>query len=527
MLNEGMDIESNNRAGSRAAGGVGRREADLEMKAERKRLALARPDLLQEAAFIDGEWVSAVSSVEVTNPATGRLLGRVPALGKAEATRAIEVAERAFAMWRAKSAGERSAVLRRWYELILENSEDLARLMTAEQGKPLAEARGEVSYAASFVEWFAEEARRAYGDIIPGHQSGKRLLVLKQPVGVVAAVTPWNFPAAMITRKVAPAIAVGCTVVLKPSELTPFTALALALLGSEAGLPPGVFNVITGDPEPIGDVLTSDPRVRKFTFTGSTRVGKMLAARCMSTVKRVSLELGGNAPFIVFDDADIDEAVEGALASKFRNTGQTCVCANRFFVQSGIYDEFAKRLAKRVSEMVVGDGLEGVTHQGPLIDRNALEKVERHIEDALNKGSRILAGGSRLYDNFHEPTVLVDVSPHTALFREETFGPVAGLLRFDKEEEVIDLANDTTAGLAAYVFTRDLGRSWRVSEALQFGMVGLNTGLISSAVAPFGGMKESGLGREGSAYGIQDYLDIKLVCTEVLAELRGLALRSS
>jgi succinate-semialdehyde dehydrogenase/glutarate-semialdehyde dehydrogenase len=527
MLNEGLDIHLNERTSVEAQLDLGGSKADMNMMAERKRLALARPDLLRERAFIDGEWVSAESFLDVHNPATGRLLGRVPSLGKAEAARAITVAQRAFAMWRAKSASERSTILRRWYELIVENGEDLARLMTAEQGKPLTEARGEVSYAASFVEWFAEEARRAYGDIIPGHQSDKRLLVLKQPVGVVAAVTPWNFPAAMITRKVAPAIAVGCTVVLKPSELTPFSALALALLGSEAGLPAGVFNVITGDPEPIGEVLTSDPRVRKFTFTGSTRVGKMLAARCMSTVKRVSLELGGNAPFIVFDDADIDEAVEGALASKFRNTGQTCVCANRFFVQSGVYDEFAKRLAQRVSEMVVGDGLEGMTHQGPLINSDALEKVERHIADALSKGSQILVGGIRRYGNFHEPTVLTDVSPHTALFREETFGPVAGLLRFETEAEVIELANDTNSGLAAYLFTRDLSRSWRVSEALQFGMVGLNTGMISSAVAPFGGMKESGLGREGSAYGIQDYLDIKLVCTEVLAELRGLALHSS
>jgi succinate-semialdehyde dehydrogenase/glutarate-semialdehyde dehydrogenase len=498
---------------------------DMCMTAERGRLALARPDLLRERAFVDGDWVSAEATLDVHNPATGRLLGRVPALGAAEATLAVDAAARAFATWREKSAGDRAAVLRRWYELILAHTEDLARLMTAEQGKPLAEARGEISYAASFVEWFAEEARRAYGDIIPGHHSGKRLLVLKQPVGVVSAVTPWNFPAAMITRKVAPAIAVGCTVVLKPSELTPFSALALALLGQEAGLPPGVFNVITGEPEAIGEVLTSDPRIRKFTFTGSTRVGKLLAARCMSTVKRVSLELGGNAPFIVFDDANLEDAVEGALASKFRNTGQTCVCANRFFVQSGIYDAFAKRLAQRVSTMVLGDGLEGVTHQGPLINRDAAEKVERHVADAVAKGGQVLVGGARKEGNFHEPTVLTGVLPNMELFREETFGPVAGLLRFETEQEVIDLANDTNSGLAAYLYTSDLSRSWRVSEALQFGMVGLNTGMISTAVAPFGGMKESGLGREGSAYGIQDYLDIKLVCTEVLAELRGLALR--
>src|SRR5690606_27855405 len=369
MLNKDMEIHSNKRASGFARPELGEREADMNMIAERKRLALVRPDLLQEGAFIDGEWVSAESFIDVQNPATGRLLGRVPALGKGETIRAIGAAERAFALWRAKSAGERSAVLRRWYELIIENTEDLARLMTAEQGKPLAEARGEVAYAASFIEWFAEEARRAYGDIIPGHMADKRLLVLKQPVGVVAAITPWNFPAAMITRKVGPALAVGCTVVLKPSELTPFSALALAQLAEEAGVPRGVFNIVTGEPQGIGDVLTGDPRIRKFTFTGSTGVGKMLAARCMGTVKKVSLELGGNAPFIVFDDADVEQAVAGALASKFRNTGQTCVCANRFLVQSGIYDRFAQRLAEKVGEMVVGDGLEGVTQQGPLINQ--------------------------------------------------------------------------------------------------------------------------------------------------------------
>jgi succinate-semialdehyde dehydrogenase/glutarate-semialdehyde dehydrogenase len=487
----------------------------MDMMTERSRLALARPGLLNECAYIDGRWMASSAVLEVRNPATGRQIGVVPLLGATETREAVSAAHRAFADWRERSAEERASVLRRWCQLILQNAEDLARLMTAEQGKPLTESRGEIAYAASFVEWFAEEARRAYGDLIPGHQRDKRLLVLKQPVGVVAAITPWNFPAAMITRKVAPALAVGCTVVLKPSELTPFSALALALLANEAGLPAGTFNVVTGDPRTIGEVLTSDVRVRKFTFTGSTPVGKMLAARCMNTVKRVSLELGGNAPFIVFDDADIDRAVEGAVASKFRNTGQTCVCANRFLVQDGIHDEFAARLTKRVSSLVVGDGLEGVTHQGPLINRAALDKVERHVADARGKGARVLIGGSRKSGNFHEPTVLSDVLPHMLLFREETFGPVAGLVRFSTEAQAIELANESDAGLAAYLYTRDLSRSWRVSEALQYGMVGLNTGMISTTVAPFGGIKESGFGREGSHYGLNDYLETKLVCTEV------------
>ena len=488
-----------------------------ENLAELTRLALARPELLREAAYIDGAWVTGSSMLKVMNPATGRLLGRVPALGAGETTQAVAAAQQAFVSWRARSAAERASILRRWYQAIVANTEDLARLMTAEQGKPLAEARGEIAYAASFIEWFAEEARRAYGDVIPGHQADKRLLVLKEPVGVVGAVTPWNFPAAMITRKVGPALAVGCTVVLKPSELTPFSALALAYLGHEAGLPNGVFNVVTGEPQPIGEVLTGDPRVRKFTFTGSTRVGKLLAARCMQTVKRVSLELGGNAPFLVFDDADVERAVEGALMSKFRNAGQTCVCANRFLVQSGIYDEFARRLGQRAAALVVGDGLEGETQQGPLINDAAVGKVDGHVRDALDKGGKLLVGGARRGGYFYDPTVITDVTPQMALFREETFGPLAGLLRFETEAEAIRLANDTSAGLAAYVYTRDLSRSWRVSEALQYGMVGLNTGLISSTVAPFGGVKESGLGREGSHYGIQDYLDTKLVCSEIAA----------
>jgi len=485
--------------------------------AERERLALAQPQLLREAAYINGTWVTGPSELEVVNPATGRPLGTTPLLGAPETTRAVEEAHRAFFSWRARGAGERGAILRRWFDLIVAHREDLARLMTAEQGKPLAEARAEVGYAASFIEWFAEEARRAYGDLIPGHLPDKRLMVLKEPVGVVAAITPWNFPAAMITRKVAPALAAGCTVVLKPSDLTPFSALALAHLSHEAGLPAGVFNVITGLPQPIGAVLTTDPRVRKFTFTGSTPVGKMLAAQCMGTVKRVSLELGGNAPFIVFDDANIDQAVEGALASKFRNTGQTCVCANRFLVQRGVYAEFARRLSERVATLVVGDGLEGETQQGPLINAAAVDKVERHVRDALERGGQLQQGGARRGGLFYDPTVITNVTPDMALFREETFGPLAGLLRFDTEAEAIALANDSSAGLAAYLYTNDLSRSWRVSEALEYGMVGLNTGLISTAVAPFGGIKESGLGREGSRYGIQDYLETKLVCSEISA----------
>ena len=483
-------------------------------------LALAideRPARLREAAYIDGRWVEGERTLAVVNPATGRRLGSVPDLGAAEAERAVAAAHRALPDWRARSARERSRLLRRWFDLISDRAEDIARLITAEQGKPLAEARGEAAYAAAFIEWFAEEARRAYGDVIPGHQTDKRLLVLRQPVGVVAAVTPWNFPAAMITRKAGPALAVGCTMVVKPSELTPFTALALAELAHEAGIPPGVFNVVTGQAGPIGEVLTTDPRVRKFTFTGSTGVGKMLAARCMGTVKRVSLELGGNAPFIVFDDADLDRAVQGALASKFRNTGQTCVCANRLLVQAGVYDEFARRLAHAVSAYVAGDGLAGATDQGPLINPAALEKVERHVADARARGGVVLTGGERLPAGplFYAPTVITGVTSDMLLSREETFGPVAGLMRFETEAQAIALANDTAAGLAAYVFTRDQSRVWRVGEALEYGMIGLNTGLISTEVAPFGGVKESGLGREGSRYGVDEYLESKLLCVDV------------
>ena len=488
------------------------------MAAEQARMGLAAGELLRQAAYIDGEWVDAAQKLDVINPASQQVLGTVPALGAAQTERAIASAYRAFGSWRRLAAGERGAILQRWYELILSHQEDLARLMTAEQGKPLSESRGEITYAASFIEWFAQEGRRAYGQVIPGHAADKRLVVLREPVGVVTAVTPWNLPAAMITRKVGPALAAGCTVVLKPSELTPFSALALAWLASRAGVPAGVLNVVTGEPAAIGEVLTTDPRVRKFTFTGSTRVGKLLAARCMGTVKHVSLELGGNAPFIVFDDADLERAVEGAVASKFRNTGQTCVCANRILVQQGLHDEFVARLSERVAGLVVGDGLQGDTHQGPLINSAAVDKVERHVEDALARGGRLRTGGRRLGGNFFQPTVITGVGREAAVFTEETFGPLAGIVKFATEAEAIDLANDTTAGLAAYVYTRDLNRSWRVSEALQYGMVGLNTGLVSTTVAPFGGVKESGLGREGSSFGLNEYLETKLVCTAVSAE---------
>jgi succinate-semialdehyde dehydrogenase / glutarate-semialdehyde dehydrogenase len=490
---------------------------DRTKTAEQGRLDLTSGELFRQAAYIDGQWVEGARSLDVLNPASLQVLGRVPALGSAETERAVAAAHRAFESWRRVSAGERGAVLQRWFELIMAHQEDLARIMTAEQGKPLSESRGEIVYAASFIEWFAQESRRAYGQVIPGHAADKRLVVLREPVGVVGAVTPWNFPSAMITRKVGPALAAGCTVVLKPSELTPFSALALAWLGSQAGVPPGVFNVVTGEPVAIGEVLTTDPRVRKFTFTGSTRVGKLLAARCMGTVKHVSLELGGNAPFIVFDDADLKLAVTGAMASKFRNTGQTCVCANRILVQQGIHDEFVAKLCEQVGKLVLGDGLKGETQQGPLINAAAVDKVERHVQDAVAHGGKVLAGGARISGNFFQPTVITGVTREAALFEEETFGPLAGIVKFATEADAIRLANDTTAGLAAYFYTRDLNRAWRVSEALQYGMVGLNTGLISTTVAPFGGVKESGLGREGSSFGLAEYLETKLVCTEVSA----------
>ncbi len=489
-----------------------------DVDAERSRLALKRSDLLKEAAYIGGAWVSGTDSIVVFNPATGRPLGAVPNLGGAQTEQAASAAAAALPAWRARTGKERAAILRRWFDLMMEHKSDLARLMTAEQGKPLAEAEGEVAYAASFLEWFGEEAKRAYGDIIPGHQADKRLMVLRQPVGVVAAITPWNFPAAMITRKVGPALAAGCTVVLKPSELTPFSALALAVLGEEAGVPAGVFNIVTGQPAPIGEVLTTDPRIAKFTFTGSTAVGKRLAAACMGTVKRVSLELGGNAPFVVFDDADLDAAIEGAMASKFRNTGQTCVCANRFLVQAGVYDAFAERLAAKAGALVVGDGLAGVTTQGPLINAAGVDKVARHVLDAREHGARVLTGGDALSaegPNFYAPTVLTGVTPESLLNHEETFGPVAGLIRFETAAQALAIANDTRAGLAAYLYTRDLDRAWRVTEGLEYGMVGLNSGLVSTEVAPFGGVKESGFGREGSREGLAEYLDSKLLVTAV------------
>lgn len=471
-------------------------------------------NLLRDCCYLNGQWVGSADRFPVTNPATGAELARVPRLG-AEATRqVIQDAEQAWPAWRALTARERSAVLRRWYELILANGEDLARLMTAEQGKPLAEARGEIAYAASFVEWFAEEAKRAYGETIPTVAQDRRLLVLKQPVGVCAAITPWNFPAAMITRKVAPALAAGCTVVVKPAEQTPLSALALAELAHRSGFPPGVFNVITGEAAAIGGELTANPSVRKLSFTGSTEVGRLLMAQCAPTLKKLSLELGGNAPFIVFDDADLDAAVAGAVAAKYRNSGQTCVCANRFLVQDGIYDAFAARLAEAVSQLPVGPGDVPGVAQGPLIDAQALAKVERLVADATAKGARVLTGGARhaLGGTFYAPTVLTQVGPDMGVAREEIFGPVAPLFPFHTEAEAVALANATEYGLAAYFYSRDVGRAFRVGEALEYGMVGINTGLISNEVAPFGGIKQSGLGREGSRYGLEEYLEVKYLC---------------
>ncbi|MEE3627608.1 NAD-dependent succinate-semialdehyde dehydrogenase [Nitrospirillum sp. BR 11752] len=478
-------------------------------------LALARPDLLRQASHIGGRWLAAdAETVAVTNPATGQILARIPRAGGAEARAAADAAHAALPGWRKRAAKDRAAILRRWFDLMVAHTEDLARLLTAEQGKPLAEAKGEIAYAASFLEWFGEEAKRVYGETIPGHRADARILVTRQPVGVVAAITPWNFPAAMITRKVGAALAAGCTVVLKPSELTPLSALALAVLAEEAGVPAGVLNILCGDAPAIGDAWMADARVRKLTFTGSTAVGKRLTAAAAGTMKRVSMELGGNAPFIVFDDADLDAAVDGAILAKFRNTGQTCVCANRLLVQDGIHDAFAQRLAARVAGMVVGDGLAGPTDQGPLINAEALAKVAGHVDDAVSHGATVLTGGHRLGDSgtFYSPTVLTGLTRTMRIMREETFGPVAALHRFTTEAEAVALANDTAAGLAAYAYTRDLNRFVRVSEALDFGMVGINTAAISTEVAPFGGMKESGLGREGSRHGIEEYLDLKYVC---------------
>lgn len=479
-------------------------------------LTLKDQTLLKQQCYINGSWRDADSgaSIDVTNPATGQKLGTVPKMGTAETRQAIEAAETALPAWRAKTAKERSAILRKWFELIMANQEDLAIIMTAEQGKPLAEAKGEIAYAASFIEWFAEEGKRVYGDTIPGHTADKRIVVIKEPIGVCAAITPWNFPAAMITRKAGPALACGCTMVVKPATATPFSALALALLGERAGIPAGVLSVVTGSAAQIGTEMSSNPIVKKLTFTGSTEIGKQLTAQCASTMKKVSMELGGNAPFIVFDDADLDAAVEGAVASKYRNTGQTCVCTNRLLVQSGVYDLFTTKLAQAVAKMKVGDGLKGDVQQGPLIDMAAVEKMEEHINDALSKGARIVLGGKRhqLGGSFFEPTIICDVTSEMLVSKEETFGPLAPVFRFETEAEAIKMANDTEFGLASYFYTRDIGRVWRVSEGLEYGMVGINTGLVSTEVAPFGGVKESGIGREGSKYGIEEFLEIKYLC---------------
>ena len=479
-------------------------------------MKLDDPKLLRQQCYVDGRWVDADdrTTIAVANPANGTVLGTVPKMAAAETRRAIEAANRAWGPWRARTAKDRAAILRRWYELMLANQEDLARLMTAEQGKPLSESRGEVAYGASFIEWFAEEGKRVYGDVIPSNAANKRIIVLKEPIGVVAAITPWNFPNAMITRKCGPALAAGCPVVVKPASQTPFSALALAELAERAGLPKGVFNVVTGSATAVGGELTANPIVRKLSFTGSTEIGKLLMRQCADTVKKVSLELGGNAPFIVFDDADLDAAVAGAMASKYRNTGQTCVCANRLLVQDGVYDEFARRLARAVSDLKVADGFTEGAQQGPLIDAAAVKKVEEHIRDAVAKGARVVMGGKRhaLGGHFFEPTILADVTSDMAVAREETFGPVAPLFRFHSEAEAIAMANDTEFGLASYFYARDLARVWRVAEALEYGIVGINEGIISTEVAPFGGVKESGIGREGSKYGIDDFMEVKYLC---------------
>jgi succinate-semialdehyde dehydrogenase/glutarate-semialdehyde dehydrogenase len=474
-------------------------------------------DLLRTQCLVNGRWLDQADArtCVVGNPATGAQLGSVPDFGAVETEAAIVAAHAALPAWSARTAKERAQLLRRMHELMLQHQEDLARILTAEQGKPLAEARGEIAYSASFLEWFGEEAKRMYGDIIPGHARDKRIMVLRQPIGVVAMITPWNFPSAMLARKIGPALAAGCTVVCKPALQTPFSALAFGVIAERAGIPAGVINIVTGSSSrAIGAAMTSHAHVRKLSFTGSTEVGKQLMAQCAAGMKRVSLELGGNAPFIVFDDADLDAAVNGAIASKYRNTGQTCVCANRLFVQSGVYEAFARKLADAVAKLRIGDGLATETDQGPLIDTNALLKVEEHVADALAKGARVLSGGKRhaLGGTFYEPTLLADVDTRMLIAREETFGPVAPLFRFDTEAEVIGMANDTEFGLAGYFYTRDLARCWRVAEALECGIVGVNTGIISTEVAPFGGIKQSGNGREGSKYGLDDYTELKYVC---------------
>jgi len=479
-------------------------------------MKLKAPELFRQQCLIDGDWRSSLDgeTIAVHNPSKRSLIGAVPKMGKKETQEAIEAAHRALPGWSGKTAKERSRILRRWYELMMEHRDDLAAIMTTEQGKPLTEAQGEIQYGANFVEWFAEEAKRIYGDIIPSEIKQQRLFVIKQPIGVVCAITPWNFPSAMITRKCAPALAAGCTIVVKPAEPTPFSALALAELAERAGFPPGVLNIVTGDPALIGAEMTRNPLVKKITFTGSTRVGKLLMAQSSGTVKKVSMELGGSAPFIVFADADLEAAVEGLIASKFRNTGQTCVCADRIFVEKGVYDAFAAALVNKVKTLKVGDGFEPGVQQGPLINPAAVDKVERHIKDALSKGATLACGGKRhpLGSTFFEPTVLTHVTPSMEILREETFGPVAPLVPFSSEAEAIRLANDTEYGLASYLYSRDVDRVWRVAEAIEAGIVSVNGGIFSNEVAPFGGVKESGIGREGSKYGIDEFIEIKYIC---------------
>ncbi|MBS1174566.1 MAG: davD [Burkholderiaceae bacterium] len=480
-------------------------------------LALKDPSLFKQQCYLNGVWVDAPAGAEtttVTNPATGEVIGHVPRMGRDTAAQAINDANASWKAWRNKTAKERSAILRKWFDLMVANADDLALILTTEQGKPLAEAKGEILYSASFIEWFAEEGKRIYGDTIPTVAMDKRIMVTKEPIGVCVAITPWNFPSAMITRKAAPALAAGCPMIVRPADLTPFSALAMAELAHRAGVPAGVFQVITGRSTELGAEFTENPIVRKLTFTGSTEVGRKLMAQCAPTIKKLSLELGGNAPFIVFDDADLDAAVEGAIASKYRNAGQTCVCANRLYVQSGVYDEFAKKLAAAVAKLHVGNGVEAGVTTGPMIEEKAVQKVEEHIADATSKGASVILGGKRhtLGHSFFEPTILTNVTQQMLVAREETFGPLAPLFKFETEEEVIQYANDTEFGLASYFYSRDIGRIFRVAEALEYGMVGVNSGLISNEVAPFGGVKQSGLGREGSKYGIEDYLIIKYTC---------------
>ncbi len=488
----------------------------MDIDLTRPLMALRDPALFRQQGCIGGEWQDADSgdTIAISNPADGRPVGTMPKMGAAETARAIDAAEAAWPDWRARTAKERSQIIRRWHDLILANSDDLALIMTLENGKPLAESKGEIAYASWFVDWFAEEGKRAYGRTIPSTMGDRRILTIKQPVGVCGLITPWNFPAAMITRKGAPALAAGCTMVIKPASATPFTATALVELALRAGVPPGVMNIISGSSGPIGDELCTSPKVRKISFTGSTEVGRTLIQKAASTIKNVSMELGGNAPLIIFDDADLDAAVEGAMACKYRNGGQTCVCANRIFVQDGIYDAFAEKFAAQVRGLAVGNGLSEGTEIGPLIDRGAVEKVEGHVSDAVSGGAVVAAGGQRheLGGNFYQPTVLTGVSRTMRIFHEETFGPVAPLIRFSSEAEVIEMANDTCFGLAGYFYSRDVGRIWRVAEALEYGMVAVNAGILSSEVAPFGGVKESGLGREGAQEGLEEYLETKYLC---------------